>query len=272
MPNVNIHFKISYHHGDAADGRLNLYDAGSSLHGLAKALAITTHALLNEGAIRKHGDRVEGAEIYISPSRKGSFVEFVTIVVSSDAAQTVGLSVVGAAFWDLVKWTWSSTVDKRHEPETPFVRRLSERVEPFIGEITEALEVPLEQVHRPIKEHPEMEISIQRQRVGEVLRFDEETLQSVSLHNEGDLTEDIKGNVTRYNILSGIGRFYDDNEERTVSFKINQDLSYDQKALLTWSMEQTMLGNNGKIYFNANRIITARGYVKRYMVQEIRRA
>ncbi len=265
----NIKFKISYHHGDAADGRLNLYDASSSLHGLAKALSITTHALLNEGAIRKHGDRVEGAEIYISPSKKGSFVEIVTIVISSDTAAAFGASVVAAAFWDLVKWTWKSTVDKPYQPETPYVKNLAERVEPFIGEITEALEVPLEQLHRPIKEHTEMEISIQRPRVGEEIRFNEETLINVSLNTEGEATENIKGNVTRFNILSGIGRFYDDAEERTISFKIDQGVPYDQKALLTWSMDQAMAGDGGKVYFTAQKIVTARGVVKRYRVQEI---
>lgn len=57
-----INFKISYHNGDASDGRLDMYDASVSLQGFAKALAITTHALLNDGEIRKKGNTINGAK------------------------------------------------------------------------------------------------------------------------------------------------------------------------------------------------------------------
>ena len=62
-----IHFKISYHNGDASNGRLDMYDASVSLQGFAKALSITTHALLNDGEIRKKGHSIKGAKIYINP-------------------------------------------------------------------------------------------------------------------------------------------------------------------------------------------------------------
>lgn len=95
-----IHFKISYKNGDADDHRLDMYDASVSLQGFAKALAITAHALLNEGEIRHKGNRAEGAKIYINPARRGSFEELVTIIVNNPEA-TVGVSIVSSAFWDI---------------------------------------------------------------------------------------------------------------------------------------------------------------------------
>jgi len=270
MPELS--FKISYHHGDAAQGRLDLYDAGISIQGLAKALSITTHALLNDGAIRKQGDKAEGARIFINPSRKGSFEEIITIFVSDPVAASVGTSILAAAFWDLIKWTWSHTVDKEYEPETPFVRRLADRREPFIGEISESLEIPLEQLHRPIKQHAEMEISISRPRVGEILRLDQDTMLNVSLSTDPDITENIVGNVTRYNILSGYGRFFSDDLQRTVSFKITENVPFDQRELITWSIDQAQRRFPGKVVFDAKIIKSARGVVKRYLVHEIRKA
>lgn len=100
---TSITFKISYHHGDATTGRLDMYDASVSLQGFAKALSITTHALLNDGEIRKKGNRIEGAQLYISPPRKGSFEEIITLVITNKEA--IGASIAAAAFYDLIKWT-----------------------------------------------------------------------------------------------------------------------------------------------------------------------
>lgn len=262
---IEIHFKISYMHGDADHHRLDMYDASISMQGFARALAITTHALLNEGEIRLKGNRAEGAKIYINPARRGSFEELVTIIINNPEA-TIGVSVVSSAFWDILKWTWSRTLDLSYEPETPFVRRLNERLEPFIGEIEEALEVPLEQAHRPLKQFSEMTISITRPRSGEVITLNSGTLESVSLQTEQALTSGIIGNVTKYNILSGIGRFYDDELEHTVSFKIMDTVTAHQKQLLTWSLHHAQANNDGKIELEIQRVVSAKRKIKRYLV------
>lgn len=226
---------------------------------------------MNDGEIRRKGHRLEGGELYINPSRKGSFEQIVTFVITNKEA--IGASIAAAAFYDLIKWTWSKTLDLAYEPETPHVKKLAERIEPFLGEMEEALEIPLEQAHRPIKKNPEMVIALKRQRVGEVIRLDAETLQNVSLQTESQVTENIKGNVTRYNILSGYGRFYDDSLGKTVSFKVEDDVSSTQKQLLTWSLHFAQETEGaGKILIDAKRILTAKGIVKRYIVSNIQQA
>ncbi|MBU2872663.1 hypothetical protein [Marinobacter salexigens] len=265
---TQIKFAIKYHYGDAEDGRLDMYDAAVSFQGFAKALSITAHALLNEGEIRRKGHRIEGGELYINPSRKGSFEQIVTFVVTNQDA--IGVSVAAAAFYDLVKWTWSKTLELAYEPETPHVRKLAERIEPFIGEMEEALEIPLEQAQRPIKKNNGVVITIKRQKIGEVVRLDSETLEKVSLKTDNDITSNIKGNVTRYNILSGYGRLYIDELDRTVSFKIEEGVSSMQKQLLTWSMHYAQeTEGGGKLLFDAKCTRTARGVIKRYLITNV---
>jgi len=270
---IKITFSIKYHDGDARNGHLDMYDAAASFQGFAKALSITAHALLNEGEIRKKGNRINGAELYIETSKRGSFEQFVTLVVTNGDA--IGASIAAAAFWDLVKWTWSKTVSKAFDPETPFVKRLVEveRIEPFIGEMEEALEIPLEQAHRPIGKDESVVITVCRPRVGEVFRLDSETLKAVSLQNDSTVYENIKGNVTRYNILSGYGRFYDDELEKTVSFKLTDEVAAMQKQLLTWSMHHAQEAEGGgKILIDARKVATSRNVIKRYMVTNIAQA
>ncbi|ELB2250057.1 hypothetical protein QNZ72_004514 [Vibrio parahaemolyticus] len=267
-----IKFKISYKQGDANDGRLDMYDASTSLQGFAKALSITTHALLNDGEIKKKGNKIDGARLYIHPSRKGSFEELITLAIEEKVALSIGASVVANVFYDLVKWTWSQTLDKAFEPTTPQVKKLKERVEPFIGEMEEALEIPLEQAHRPIKQHEDMTISIVRTKVGDVVTLDQNTLKSVSLSTEATLMTGIQGNITRYNILSGFGRFFDDQLDRTVSFKLQDSVSSNQKQLLTWSMHHAQNGDGGKIKLEVKRVLSAKGAVKRYLVYKVEQA
>lgn len=267
-----LKFKISYHGGDATDGKLEIYDAGVSIHGLARALAITTHAFANDGEIRKRAERAEGVTIYIHPSRKGSFEEFITIDLSNDTAQTIGLSIAASAFWDFLKWSWSAAIGKATEPATPFVKKLSEKKEPLIGELAIVLESPMEQLHRPIERTTDMQILISRPQVGEVLRLDSESLGYVTTRTESELVEDVLGNATKYNILSGYGRFFDDTFGKTVSFELDSDVSAEEKRLLTWSMDQRAQGLEGKLHIDITRVVTAKGEVKRYRVFAVRKA
>lgn len=268
---ASLQLKINYKKGSADEGLLNLYDAGVSIQGLARALAITTHALTNDGEVRKRASYAGGADIFISPSRKGSFQEIITIVLSSEAAATLGPSVAAAALWDIVKWTWYKATDRDYEPQTPKVRRLMDRKEPFIGEIEEALEVPLEKFHRPIQQNREMEISVLRNRTADKITFDSDTLDSVSLQYNDDLQTNLEGNVTRYNILSGFGRMYVDSLEQTVSFMLTNNVTANQKGYLTWSMDQAQRELGGKIVFDATQVLSAKGAVKRYEIEEIRK-
>jgi len=266
---TSIPIRITYHYGDAEHGVLDMYDASVSLQGFARALAITGHALLNDGEIRKKGNRLEGGRLLITPPRRGSFEELITFIITNKEA--IGASIAAAAFYDLLKWTWSTTLDLIYEPQTPHVRKLKDRIEPFIGEMDEALESPLEQAHRPIRQNDEVVISINRPRAGELIQLNNDTLASVSLYTEPDIIH-LLGNVTRYNILSGFGRLYDDALGRTISFKVMDDVSTVQKQLLTWSLHYAQAQQGGKVYFDVQRVVSAKGTIKRYLVHAISQA
>ena len=263
-----IQIKLSYQGGDADLHRLDMYDASVSLHGFARAVAITTHALLNDGDVKRKGNRARGAKIFVSPPQKGSYEQVLTLIIENPIAA----SVIGAAFWDILKWTWSKTLDLAYEPETPTVKKLGERVEPFISDIEEVLESALEEAHRPIKNNPDITITVARPRVGDVLKMDAETLKSVSIRTENQLVTGIEGNVTKYNILSGIGRFYEDKKGYTVSFKLPDKATEQMRKRVTWSMHYAQGGEGeGKIELHARKVVSAKGTLKRYLVEKVLR-
>lgn len=267
-----IEFKISYSGGIASEGLLDIYDAGISVRGLSRALSITTHAFINQGEVRRRAESVRGAKIYICPPRRGSYEEIIKIVLTHDAAAAIGYSVVAAAFWDFLKWTWSSSVGKETDPETPYVKKIADRREPFIGEISIALESPMAELHRPIESDENVTVDVIRSRVGSVMKFDKNTLAYVTTRSESEPVKGVKGNVTKYNILSGFGRFFDDSEGRTISFDIDQDMDVSEKRLLTWSMDQRNQERDGKILLDVTRTLNAKGDLKRYKVTAVREA
>ncbi len=266
---TTITFKISYHNGDASNGHLDMYDASVSLMGFAKALSITTHALLNDGEIKKKGNRIDGATLYISPPKRGSFEEIITLVI--DNKEAIGASIAANAFYDLIKWTWSKTLDlKTYKPVTPLVRKFEDRIEPFIEELEEALVIPLEQAHKPIKNDEEIVIVIKRPRVGNIIRLDSESLKSVSIETEQEIITGVSGNVTRFNILTNYGRFFDDDLERTVSFELHRDVPANERQMITWSLYHAQAEQGGgKLVFEARRTRSAKGKIKKYMVYSV---
>lgn len=262
-----IEFKIAYHGGSAAKGQLELYSAGRSLTGLSRALNITTHAFLNDGNVRVRGDKLHGAQLFITAPVRGSFMESITVVFDDESTKKIGKTKITKLFYDFLTWTWSHAIGKTDAtPSSQEIQEIASRQEPFISEISQGLETSLRDIHRPIYQDREMTIVISRPRVGELLRLDESTLDHVAPVQEQDITTDITGNVTKYNSLSGFGRFYDDEAQRTISFDISPTLDANSKALLTDSLHEWNTKQEGSISIDVKRMLTAHGELKRYTI------
>ena len=266
-----IKFIIRYTGGTADDRRLDLYDASRSMAGLAKALSITVHALLNDGDVKHRGDSTHGVNFLLHPSRQGSFIEFVSIIFEDEVIKSIGASILSAAFWDFIKYTWREATGREGELEEPSSRKVVNKNPTYVDEISKSLEKPLQELHRPISSDSDIKIEITRPRVGVVVEFNKATLDYVMSEEDPVSESDVFGNVTKYNNLSGIGRFYDNARARTVSFHSDQ-LDDEQKRTLTWSLHASNGDNTaGKILLDIQVIKTRAGHIKRYTITDARR-
>ena len=266
---------VVYDGGMAKVGLLSAYDAGISVAGMARAIAITGHALVYQGFPRVRAAKVPGIDVYVTPARTGSFLQELRVVLSDPlVALGVGLgaNVLSSAMWDLIKWSWSAAVGKAAEPDTEYLKQLLERKEPYLGHLPEALESALRQAHRPIEADGEVEISVQDMDAPaspEVVHFDKETLAYVTSKARDDDPVIVHGNVTRYNILSGIGRFYSKEEGRTIPFRLSPVLPDNQKPFITWSLDERNRGREGTLTMRVIRFVSGRGETKRYQVEAV---
>lgn len=267
-----INFTIRYTGGKADESLLDLYDAAASMQGFAKALGITSYALINDGAIRHRADSIPNVKFYLHPPKKGSFIELVTVVFEDPAVLAIGSSVIVAAFWDFVNFTWRQATGRPAELTETTTRRIVANNELLAQEIEHALENPLQLIHRPIQNDRNIEIEIKRPRVGTVLKFNRETFDYVSSQSDPEELVNVLGNVTKYNNLSGIGRFYDDAQGRTVSFHCQKDLSDEEVQLLSWSLHAAnQVIGEGKVLLTIDVIKSNSGHIKRYIIKNVER-
>lgn len=252
-----LKLKFHYEGGIADSGRLDLYDASIALRGIARTSSIITHAYLN-GAIRTHGDGAGGARFYIETPRRGSFI-YEAIIWCSGA-------VTSGVFYDFFRYALNEAVGKNDDEEHS--KALDKRIEPTIGELPAVLESALHEIHKPIREDDEVKLVITRPR-GEILAdFDADTA-SYLLPSTVPAPHVISGNVTKYNSLTGWGKFFDLIEKRTISFNIDLTSSERQKSLITWSLHENNMKRPGLLYLAANAVVTPTDRIKRYIVHRV---
>lgn len=261
-----LKFVIRYNGGDADHHKLDLYNAAKSIRGLARALAISTHALTSNGEIRHKVKSIPDVEFYLHPGQKGSLIEIVSIVFSDPMAQSIGTSVLGAAFWDMINYSWRHATGTSPDPSHVRNKRIVRDKDEFANEISDALEIPLQELHAPIQQDNRISIQIKKPRGEVILELNTETYNYVTTVNEGEIRMNIRGNVTKYNIISGYGRFFDENEDKTIPFHLSSEMTTAKKGLLTASMHNAGQLAEGAILIDAQAILTRTNQVKRYII------
>ncbi|OWQ49580.1 hypothetical protein CEE60_19375 [Stenotrophomonas maltophilia] len=219
---------------------------------------ITLHALLNE-EVKTRGDSAQGAVVFISPPRAGSFVYELSIFL--------GGTISSGLVYDFIKYAFNEAIG--NELAEPQSRTLQSRIEPTMGELPAALETALLEAHRPISQAPEMTLTVTRPR-GEVLvELNSTTINSLQ-PVISPLNVPILGHVTRYNTISMWGKMYSQEDRRVVSFQILGDLDTHQRSLITWSLHQNNLGHDGTVEIRGRALTSQNSSrVKRYLVESV---
>lgn len=81
----------------------------------------------------------------------------------------------------------------------------------------------------------------------------------------------LEGNVTRYNALSRNGRAFIDSLERVVPFRPDGDFPTSDLGQLTWSLHGSNIKARNKLDFQARKVTSASGKVKRLLLVDCNR-
>lgn len=262
---------IRYDGSTADTGQLNLYQAAESLDGIARVVNVIVHAFANQGEIRERLTAPEGAQTYLSAAKKGCFEETVTIVFGAEVVGRIKPSVIVGNFWDFLTASISAAIGRDYDPNTPMVRKISEDNDTFFEEIAEELENSLQRLHRPIKSQGAHTITFARPYVRDMVTLDLESLEYVSVREQERELSYWRGNVTKYNSLSGYGRVYLDDLGETIPFKIDrfkENISAQRAAAA--SMSERVHEEGGKRRIGAYAVRNSLNTLKRLTITEFR--
>lgn len=260
--------KLRFEGGSADEHMLDLYDGSMSLHGFAQALQITTHAYIN-GEVTNRATALRGASFLMKAPRHGSVLtDLVAVIDKYPAAVTVS----AAAFYDFLKFSISrATGTQDIEPETPYVQRRWESDQPFFDDLAEELEGCLQRAHRGIDEGNVTTAAIERPRGEKLLVFNKQTSMWVSTREEKPDIFTLTGNVTRYNTMTGNGRVYIKELKRIVPFRQSPEFPFVKRGLLTWSLHEGNLARVDGLRFQAKKVESSQGEVKRLILADCNR-
>ena len=265
MSDQNFGLRLRFSGAYADQNLLDAYDGSKSLAGFARALQITTQAYINKD-FSKVATKLKNADIYIKPARQGSFlIDFITRI----KAKASGVIVNPSTYYDFIGFALNQAVGNTNgDPQTSYVKSLIGPDQPTFDHLAEVLEGSLQDAHRSISEKTVSQITLERPRGEKIAIFNQQTAEWVNTRDTDAVPEKMIGNVTRYNTQSPNGRAYIDIFDRIVPFKRCDTFIASHKQNLTWSLHEHDRIKGGKLEFEARRVISASGQVKRLIVSD----
>ena len=98
--------------------------------------------------------------------------------------------------------------------------------------------------------------------------IDPETKEYVEASIPADDWEMMDGHVTRFNSITGNGRAYKNELERTIPFKLADDFPTMKRGLITWSLHGSNIHTAKNLRFDTKSISSSGGVIKRLIVQD----
>jgi hypothetical protein len=259
--------KLRYVGGTADNHQLQFYDGTTSIHGFAQALQIATHAYVN-GEIVSRATALKGATLYVKAPRQGSVLFDVIAIIEKHP----GVATLAAPFfYDFIKYAFCKAAGYFDVyPETKNLSEWSDRDEPFFDDLAETMEGSLQRAHRAIDEGVNV-VTLERPR-SVLVEFNRSTSQWVNTRDEDKSVEDMTGNVTRYNSITGNGRAFIDKLNRVIPFRLSQDFSDLKRGYLSWSLHGSTTALPKHLLIQARQVKSASDKVKRLILVDCNQA
>lgn len=262
-------FRIEYEGGEANQNRLIAYDGTKSLEGFSWALTVVLNYAVT-GNIRKQGDASSAVQIFLLPSKKGSFIVEVAVFLTqpnspflSSILGTVTVSAVTTLMGALIVKTFNAAVGRPSDEKikgASYIRRMPAG---DIDDLVVRIEPPLTRAHAAIGRSASSVRLLTKKT--ELAKFD----SSTKAYLESDVEPDavvLQTNVSAFNAVSNNGRLYDLELARTVPFTVKKPPFPGTKAVLSESLRNYTRGWPSDIRITARREISGDRRLKRYHI------
>jgi hypothetical protein len=269
-------FVFSYH-PENGERTLDAYDAYVALYGIARSISILTHYVINNRII-KQAPSLKGARVLLQPPRAGSFEFIINVLDEASNPNTFGgIVVAGAmgqlaanALYDLTKTVFSRLTGKPEVPKSEFVQQLARGKPGELDALSDTVEEDIVRIQRPLI-HNVTNINISGG-TANIIGLNHDTYDFALTKIVSDNVEEFIGHVTFFNGATTSGRFWLDEEERTVGFSIERNvgsLPNTEKRLLSGSLDDWVNRLEGQIVLRGYTLRSKQGLLKRIFVTKV---
>lgn len=262
-------FSLSYEGGIADQHLLPGYDGAKSLDGMIRAIEIALHFYMNGETVQK-ATALRGAEIYLKPSRAGSYDLPFIIEMLNQPATAVGATLLANPLYDFFKLVFrraTGTLDA--QPLTPAVKRLLEADETLFDDLSMKLEGSLADGHKPIGKGVET-VTLRSARLP-IIRFDIATKEWVTETKMSDTDENYTIRVTRFNSVTRNARAYIEELDKIIPFRPDHRFQSNLQGNFTWSLHGSTTDRRNRLRINATPVLSSNGKIKRLLVNNCER-
>lgn len=270
---AEAYFRFNYEQRDGS-GVLDACDASQALYGMSRSVAIFTHYALHRQVI-KQGPVLKGARVLIVPPVTGSF-EFILPIVHALSDQSpqssIALNLASNYIYDLGKIIYSRLTGKTEKPSSDQVSSLMREAPGDLDALSDTVEEDISRIHRPITYNTTV-VNILGG-ANAIATFNRDTYDFAKTKIVGDQATEFFGHVTSLNGNTVQGRFWVEEEERSVGFSVDRSkmLKAPAKRILSWSLDQWVRQLEGWVYVKGYPLTSKQGLLKHIFLTDVRRA
>lgn len=265
--NIVVPLELTFDSGESKFHGLNLYYGADAIGGFAEAVALTTHAIVNDNVV-KQTPSVKGFSLNFKNSFVGSFRQKVELEFNDEESIRVIKYIGMDAYVELLKLHLRIPVGGSTKLEFRKANQWYRQMK-HSDELLERLKRPLERIHHPVTGQG-YKVVLSKARTP-LLSFDKNTGNYLFAETKSPHRKTIEVAVSRFNARRGTGRFIEEEDSESVSFspKSIKLMPRSQKNALADSLKRLANDDLYKIKALVTEVLAFDGRVKHYILHSV---
>lgn len=269
-------FRFTYKPKDDSND-LDAYDASQALYGISRSISIITHYTLHRKII-KNATALKGAKVLVRPPARGSFefiVPIVQVVTDPQNLTAISQGFASSFLYDLTKNVYHRLAGRSEKTSSSQVQQLARHASGDLDALADSIAEDVVRIQRPLVNDNarNFHVTVNGGHVN-IINFDYSTYQYAKTKILGDSEVELFGHVRSFNGSTIQGRFWVEEEERTIGFSVNKTtrISSSVRGILSWNLDQWVSKLEGYVHIRGYPLSSKIGLLKHIFITGVERA
>lgn len=244
-----------------------MYYGADALSGFAEALAITTHAIVNNNVVTQT-PAVKGFKLDFKEAHEGSYVQKINLEFTDAEAIRVINYLRPKGFIELLTFHLASPLGLNPRIESDAAKRWHRTSMDDSEKLLDRLGGPLKKIHHPVYGQG-YKVVLYKNRTT-MLGFNENTFDYLTGSTVSERVEVVEAAVSRFNARTFTGRIIEEEDADSISFSpLKAGLVRPSRVILVNSLKDLTEGRFTKVGLEVRRVLSRDGRTKHLIVQSV---